>query len=321
MIFGPVPSRRLGYSLGINNIPPKECSYACIYCQLGNTLQLEKERKDYYSTKQIISNIEKHLSKLKSNKEIDFITFVPDGEPTLDINLGETIEACKKFEIKIAVITNASHIWDKDIQLSLGLADWVSLKIDTVNPQIWHKVNRPHGKLSQKKILNGIKEFAVIFNNFLVTETMLVKNYNDNEEVVLETATFINDHIRPKVAYISVPTRPPAEKDIQAPSIESLSRSFLIFKSQGLNTELITEYEGNNFSTTGNFEEDLLSITAVHPMRKDAVEKLIKEDKTTWEDVTKLIKEEILVETIYNNESYYLRNLKGWRKENLKNVQ
>ncbi len=241
------------------------------------------------------------------------MTFVPDGEPTLDINLGNTIEACKKFGIKIAVITNASHIWDKDVQLGLGLADWVSLKIDSVNSRIWHLIDRPHGSIELSRILEGIKEFASNYNNYLVTETMLVKGLNESKESILEIAKFIKRHVKPNMAYISVPTRPPAKKNVESPSIESINDAYQLFKSKDLDTELIIGYEGNNFSSTGDFEEDILNITSVHPMRKDAVKKLTIENGATWDAVNKLIQNQKLIEISYNNEFYYLRNLKEWR--------
>ena len=141
--FGPVPSRRLGKSLGINNIPPKICTYSCVYCQIGRTKNFGFERNSFYSVKKIESEVETILKKLKGKKEqIDYLSFVPDGEPTLDINLGKEIENLKKFGIKIAVITNASLIWMEDVRRELAKADWVSVKVDAVSENIWKKVNQ-----------------------------------------------------------------------------------------------------------------------------------------------------------------------------------
>ena len=315
MIFGPVPSRRLGNSLGINNIPPKECSYSCVYCQLGNTLKLGINRKEYYKTEEIVNAIESHLSSLKSDKKIDYITFVPDGEPTLDINLGKTILASRQFGIKIAVITNASHIWIPEVQNDLLPADWVSLKIDTVDESIWHKIDRPHGSLKLEKILNGISYFSKIYKNFLVTETMLTNSYNSDRNSLDKTAEFIAA-INPEISYLTIPTRPPAVKEVIAPDIEKLNNAYQIFTAKKLKVELLLGYEGNEFSATGNFIEDILNITAVHPMRKDAVEDLLKKDKSNWSIVEKLLDEKELMEIKYNDNYFYLRNLKKWRNSN-----
>ena len=116
IIYGPIPSRRLGQSIGINNIPPKTCSYSCVYCQLGRTNKMEIKRRDFYKTEDIYKEIEKKLNQLETkNKKVDYLSFVPDGEPTLDINIGRSIKRLKEFHIKIAVITNASLLWKDQI--------------------------------------------------------------------------------------------------------------------------------------------------------------------------------------------------------------
>ena len=116
--FGPVPSRRLGRSLGINNIPPKLCSYSCVYCQVGRTLNFQVERQGFYEPEQILKDVEEKLAN-SHNETIDYLAFVPDGEPTLDIRLGDSIRAVKPLGIKTAVICNGSLIWDEDVQRDL----------------------------------------------------------------------------------------------------------------------------------------------------------------------------------------------------------
>jgi wyosine [tRNA(Phe)-imidazoG37] synthetase (radical SAM superfamily) len=164
LVFGPIPSRRLGRSLGINNIPPKICSYSCIYCQVGVTDSMSIKREGYYSPNDILEEVSSKVKQLQdASEEIDFLTFVPDGEPTLDINLGKEIDLLKPLGIKIAVITNSSLIWDENVRKDLMKADWVSVKIDTVDEKIWHRLNRPYGKLELRKIIHGIKTFASAF--------------------------------------------------------------------------------------------------------------------------------------------------------------
>ncbi len=125
--FGPVPSRRLGQSLGINNIPPKICTYSCIYCQLGITNNQIAQRKSFYKPKEIKHAVKNKIKEARGRREaIDYLTFVPDGEPTLDINLGKEIELLKTLDIRIAVITNASLLWKKDVQDDLSKVDCVS---------------------------------------------------------------------------------------------------------------------------------------------------------------------------------------------------
>ncbi|HOI28764.1 MAG TPA: radical SAM protein [Melioribacteraceae bacterium] len=315
IVFGPIPSRRLGRSLGINNIPPKVCSYSCIYCQVGKTDSMSVRRDKFFTTEEIYDQVAEKLSHLKKTGEkVDYLTFVPDGEPTLDINLGNTIERLKKFGLKIAVITNSSLLCEGDVRNDLLGADWVSVKIDSVYEDIWKKINRPHGTLILKNILEGIREFANVFKNELVTETMLVKGVNDFVESLYKTAQLISG-IKPAKAFILTPTRPPAEKNVNPTSEEKLNDAFQIYSSMIPNVELITYYEGINFSYASNLSGELLSILSVHPMRKDAVEEFLFKAKSDWELIDDLVEKRLLVEVKYSNSIYYLRNLKKINEE------
>jgi wyosine [tRNA(Phe)-imidazoG37] synthetase (radical SAM superfamily) len=304
-VFGPVPSRRLGRSLGINNIPLKHCTYSCIYCQLGLTSRMNICRKKFISPVEIIKEVGNKFEKLKAaGEKIDFITFVPDGEPTLDINLGKEILLLKTFRLKIAVITNASLLWIEEVRNDLMNADWISIKIDTVDEEIWHKINRPNGKLEFQKILSGIRTFASFFKGMLVTETMLVKGINDNIDSLRSTTGFIRK-INPAKAYILVPIRPPAEKSVEPPSEENLNLAYQIFHSQINDVELLAYSEGTDFSYTSDVEKELLSILAVHPMRKDAVEKFINKSNSDWNFIKNLIGRNKIREVYYNHSLYY----------------
>ena len=144
LTFGPVPSRRLGHSLGINNIPPKSCSYSCIYCQVGPTKNTEIVPRLFYTPEQIFLEVEKHLSLIqKKGEQVDYLTFVPDGEPSLDIQLSETIERLRPLGIPIAIISNASLIWRKEIRDTFAKADWVSLKVDAIDETLWQRSTIP----------------------------------------------------------------------------------------------------------------------------------------------------------------------------------
>jgi wyosine [tRNA(Phe)-imidazoG37] synthetase (radical SAM superfamily) len=136
--FGPVPSRRLGRSLGINNIPAKICTFACVYCQLGNTIKMQVKQDSFYPPEEILEDVEEKVAEARARGEkIDYLAFVPDGEPTLDLNLGKEIELLKSVGIPIAVITNSSLIFKENVREALLLADWVSLKVDAVTEEIW----------------------------------------------------------------------------------------------------------------------------------------------------------------------------------------
>ncbi|HDD64901.1 MAG TPA: radical SAM protein [Firmicutes bacterium] len=311
IVFGPVPSRRLGQSLGINNITPKTCSYSCIYCQIGKTTCMEISRRNFYNLEEIVSEVENSLEILKNkNERIDYITFVPDGEPTLDINLGKEICELKKFGIKIAVITNSSLIWDEDVRKDLSFADLVSLKIDCLNEGIWKRINRPHKKLDLEKILKGIEIFSHIFKGTLFTETMVISGVNDDEEEMEKIAEFL-EGIKPDISYLSIPTRPPAEIWVKPPDEEKLNNLYQIFKNHSINIQLLTTHGGTSFGFKGDIERDFLDIVSVHPMRRDQVDEFLKKSGGRWEDIDKLIKEEKVVEVVYQGEKYYLKRLKN----------
>ena len=305
--FGPVPSRRLGHSLGINNIPPKICTYSCIYCQLGRTLNMQLERSLFYKPEEIQAEVKSKVKNANERVEpIDYLTFVPDGEPTLDINLGKEIELLRQLDIKIAVITNASLIHQEEVRNDLNKADLVSLKIDTVSDDIWHRINKPHRSLKLNKILDGLMEFLNTFEGVLTTETMLIRDINDATGEINKIANFIRE-LNPKKSYISVPTRPPAEKWVKAATEERINMAYQIFNEKSIDVEYLIGYEGNDFAFSGDVEEDLLSITSVHPMREDAVNEFLEKAKLGWNVIEKLINEDKLIDVKYNDKVFYMR--------------
>lgn len=306
-IFGPVPSRRLGQSLGVNNVKAKTCSYACVYCQLGITKNLQIKREAFYDLNNLLKQLEDVLKELKKKNEIiDYITFVADGEPTLDLNLGKALKEMKKFEIKTAVISNASLITEKKVREDLKLADWVSLKVDAVSENIWKKIDRPHGSLNLAKIKKGIEIFSREYEGQFLTETMLVKGINDQKSELKKIADFIKN-LNTDHSYIAVPTRPPAEKFVQKAEPEKINMAYQIFNSRNIKTEYLIGYEGNKFSSTGDLEKDLLNITAVHPLKEEAVAELIKKTESSWKAVEELVKDHKIIVSEYNKEKFYLR--------------
>jgi wyosine [tRNA(Phe)-imidazoG37] synthetase (radical SAM superfamily) len=316
LAFGPVPSRRLGRSLGINNIPAKTCSYSCVYCQLGRTVSMTAERQVFHKAEDILREVKRKVNEAAlRNERIDFITFVPDGEPTLDINLGKSISLLKQIEIPIAVITNASLIRRDDVKRDLLEADLVSLKVDAVSKDLWRRMNRPYKSLRLNAVLEGVIEFANISKGAVISETMLIDgiNYGDEFEKI---ADFLKHLKRLDKAYIAIPTRPPAEKWVKPAKEETVNTAFQVFAEKlGVDrVEYLIGYEGNAFAFTGRVEEDLLSITAVHPMREEAVEEFLKKAHADWHVIERLLKEDKLIELEYERNRYYMRRLPSRRK-------
>lgn len=309
--FGPIPSRRLGLSLGINNITTgKVCSYGCVYCQIGKTPRKVTERQVFYEPENLVKNVEAHLKKLDSEHSPDYLTFVANGEPTLDINLGTEIRLLKKTGIPVAVISNASLMHIENVWKDLMQADWVSLKIDSVNEQTWRKINSPSEWLSLNEIIEGIKSFSADYKGKLHTETMLVEGYNDSVVDLEQTAIF-NSQIKPSIAYISIPTRPPALKEINAVSETKITEAWNIFSEKGIKTELITGFEGSNAGFTGNAIEDILNITAVHPLREDSMAELIRKENTDTSALNYLLNMGLIKKINYKGMDYYSRCYKN----------
>ena len=306
--FGPVPSRRLGRSLGINNIPPKICSYACVYCQLGKTIKMQIERQAFYRSEDILESVRDRVRQiLKQQEKIDYLAFVPDGEPTLDINLGINIDAVKNLAIPVAVISNGSLISRPDVRHDLRRADWVSLKVDAVAEELWRAIDRPHGKLNLHQILDGMLVFRSEFKGTLVTETMLVKGMNDSVKSVHEIGQFLA-RLQPDIVYLSIPTRPPADKNIRRADPETINIAYQIMKSYVDKVELIIGYEGNAFSFTGDIRKDILNITSVHPMRLEAINAFLHRTIADWTIIEKMLENGELVQTEYEGQIFFMRS-------------
>jgi wyosine [tRNA(Phe)-imidazoG37] synthetase (radical SAM superfamily) len=290
------------------------CSYSCVYCQLGKTSENIVERQAFYPLCDILNEVRRKVDKaVERNQGIDYLTFVSDGEPTLDINIGEEISVLKRIGFPVAVLTNASMLWKKDVRQDLLKADYVSLKIDSVSDGLWRRIDRPHKDLKLSAILKGIQDFAGSFKGTVVTETMLVDRLDYANEFE-RIAVFLAELKKLNRAYIAVPTRPPTENWVK-PAVQDVNVAFQVF-SQKLGVdrvECLTGYEGNAFAFTGNVEEDLLSIMAVHPMRGDAVEEFLRKANTSWQIIETLLAADKLVECEYEGCRYYMRKLLAMR--------
>ncbi len=312
--FGPVPSRRLGMSLGVNNVPQKICTYSCVYCQLGRTTKLSIERKAFYDVEKIVSDVIRRVREVKDNGGIiDYITIVPNGEPTLDANLGRLIKEIKDKEpnIPIAVITNASLMWREDVRTDLISADLVSVKIDAVSEFIWKKVNRPHIDLNLDLILKGIRIFSREFKGKLISETMLINSIDYSEELskIVKYLSKLRNLVK---AYIAVPTRPPAEvwaKPANEDVLIMAYKTFSLFLGKE-RVEYLISFEGLNFTFIKGDAKELLRIASVHPLREDIIEKFLEDWGRDWDFVYNLVREGLLKEVVYNGKRYFIRRIR-----------
>lgn len=264
------------------------------------------ERRYFYPPAGLAAEAGLKLEKLAAGGiRPDYLTFVPDGEPTLDINLGAELELLKRHGIKLAVITNSSLIQLPEVREELALADLVSLKVDSADENIWRAMDRPHGSLRLERILEGIAAFAGGYKGRLVTETMLLKGFNDLPADLERTAAFLAG-VKPAMSYILTPTRPPAEPSAAPADEGGLVAAWNIFASAGLPAEIVAGYEGNAFSGAGSPVEELLGICAVHPMREDAAEEFLGRAGAAPGTLDGLVKRGVLSRSVFRGSVFYL---------------
>ncbi len=236
-VYGPVPSRRLGFSLGVDIIPFKTCTLDCVYCQLGTTPKKALTREKFFSSAEILAQINETLS---SGQRIDTITFSGSGEPTLNKILGELIEEIRKMtSIRVAVLTNSTLLTDKNVRESLMQAALVIPSLDAATQEVFLKINRPCAPLKIKDIIESLVKFRQEFKGQIWLEIMLVKGVNDTPSHI-EKLKKAASRIKPDKIQLNTVVRPPAEKFARALSQEELEKIKKVF---GKNCEVIAEFD------------------------------------------------------------------------------
>ncbi len=236
-IFGPVASRRLGFSLGVDTIPFKTCSLDCVYCQLGRTTNKTIQRKEYIAADDILREIEEVL---QEGKRIDYITFSGSGEPTLNSEIRRMISRIKELTpIPVAILTNGTLLYQQRMREDLMEADLVIPSLDTVTQEIFKMVNRPHPSLKIEKVITGINSFSQEFNGKVWLEIMVVKGINDSLEEIEKTAQVIKEMNLEKIQLNTV-IRPPAEEFARPLTAEELKNIKTIL---GEKCEIIAKFK------------------------------------------------------------------------------
>ncbi len=263
-IFGPVPSRRLGLSLGVDLLPFKTCTYDCIYCQLGRTTCKTVECKDFFEVSEIVAQLKERLGRIKP----DVITFSGSGEPTLYSKIDLLVKKIKEIsDIKIALLTNGSLFWKEEIRKKVLDIDIILPTLSSVSEDIFRKIHRPHPSLSISKITEGLLRLREEYQGKIYLELFFVKGINDNDkEVYLLKKTV--ERLCPDKIQINTAVRPPSESWVSAVESKRLRE---IKEAFGRNAEVISER--TKFSVKGM--SDILEMAKRRPIRKTDVANLL----------------------------------------------
>ena len=225
-VYGPVPSRRLGFSLGVDIIPYKTCTLDCVYCQLGSVRRTTCRRRAWYSVPEVLAQIRAALA---SGRRIDYITFSGSGEPTLNTILGPLIRAIKRTtRIPVAVLTNGTLLTRRDVRAALGVADLVVPSLDAADPAAFAAVNRPHLSLDAQRVIDGLVRFRREFQGRLWLEIMLVKGVNDSPAHLLALKAAA-EAVAPDRIHLNTVVRPPAERSARPLTAAELERVRRVF--------------------------------------------------------------------------------------------
>ena len=298
-IFGPVPSRRLGFSLGVDLVPFKTCSLDCTYCQLGKTSHKTIERRAYTP---LNDTIEELKAILKHQQKIDYITIAGSGEPTLSTQLGAIFSSIKEItEIPVAVLTNGTLLHRDDVQRELLPADLVIPSLDTVNPEIFTKVNRPHPELSVSQMIAGLERFRNVFLGKLWLEIMLVRGINDTPEE-LESMRDILTPIKLDMVQINTPVRPGTDSTCKPLTSQELAYCKEIL---GDPCEVIAAFDGRQHTLEVNLKEKICSMVSRRPLNLSEIADSLGMDREKATEVLTLLEKQGKIELHKHGVEYY----------------
>jgi wyosine [tRNA(Phe)-imidazoG37] synthetase (radical SAM superfamily) len=259
-VYGPVLSRRLGRSLGIDLVPFKTCTYDCVYCQLGRTTNKTLERKKYVKVEEVIVELER---KLATGTVPDYISLVGSGEPTLNIRIDDLIDKIKQTtDIPVAVITNSSLLWMDEVREALMQADLVIPSLDAGDEWLFQTVNRPYVGITFERMVDGLADFTDRFHGQVWLEVFLLGGIAGIRYKVKKIADLVA-HMRPSKVQLNTVTRPPAEPFVSAVSKIDLESLADLFEPRA---ELIAEFKSLvSGSGESSSPEDIIRLLSRHP--------------------------------------------------------
>ena len=273
-VYGPVPSRRLGQSLGVDPIPFKTCNWNCVYCQLGYTAPLTVEREEYQPAEDIVAEI-KRVVRGHEAGQIDWITFVGSGEPTLHSRLGQMLRAVKAFtEIPVALITNGSLLYQPDVREEVAVCDAVLPSVDAGSEELYLRINRPQPTFSFERLIDGLAAFNRHYDGHMWVEVMLIRGLNDTAPALEDLARVLR-RIEPDEVHINIPIRPPAEPWVEPPDEEGLQRASAIL---GDVAHVVSPVDGSfDLSGCDDVVDAVIQVIQRHPMSEEELQKTLRQ--------------------------------------------
>jgi wyosine [tRNA(Phe)-imidazoG37] synthetase (radical SAM superfamily) len=300
-VYGIVPSRRLGRSLGVSTVPFKVCNYSCVYCQLGRTTKICNTRQSFYPPNEILGELEEFL-KVHIENEYDVITLVSEGEPLLYRPIDIIISGIKRLSKKpVVVITNGSLCYDENVRNEVRQADIIMPTLDAWDEESFKRINRPFGKLSFEKVYRGLLELRNSFPGEIWLEVMLIKGLNDSKEQQEKLAERIAK-LKPDRVYVNVPLRPPAEPWIEKPDESTIKRARELLNA----TSIEKGTSGKFVSSESNAESALLEIIKRHPMSRNDICSFLEQRKINCKQFLREFEDLVHVKKIvYNGIVFY----------------
>jgi len=299
-IFGPVLSRRLGFSLGVDLVPFKTCSLDCRYCQLGRTTHKTIERRAYISLDKVIAELK---DALRQNQNIDYITLSGSGEPTLNVDLGKIVTAIKETtDIPVAVLTNTTLLHLESVRDELRAADLVVPSLDAVSQELFLKINRPHPQLNVSQMISGLKSFRKVFSGQLWLEIMMVRGLNDLPEEMRKIKRVISSIEFDRIQ-LNTTVRPVADEVIEPLTSEELTN---LKELVGERCEVIARFKGEQHTLKTNIPEKIISIISRRPVTLSEISDSLGIPKERTTKYIYLLDKQGKIESLtYGSESYY----------------